>query len=255
MEEIVLPKQFKKYAFKELHNKMVHLGFGRVAELYKNRFYRWKYESHIKNYATKRCKCLEDTKLIQSQRALLNTISTTQPFELITIDYLQLDQCKGRYEYLLVVVDHFVKFAHPFPTKNKSGKFAADMLFNKYFLELGFPKGILHDQGKEFDNILFKRLSEITEVIPSRTTPYHLMGNRLCERMNQKLLNMLKTLPTNFKTDRKSYVKTFAHNNTIHKATGFSLHFHLFGRNGRLPIDLLFDFTNIKTTEKIIRSK
>ena len=56
------------------------------------------------------------------------------------------------YEYLLIVVDHFSKFLQAFPTKNKSGRAAADLLVNKYFLDFGFPKRILHDQGKEFDN-------------------------------------------------------------------------------------------------------
>ena len=52
---------------------------------------------------------------------------------------------------LLVVVGYFRKFVQAFPTKNKSGKAAADLLFNKYFLSFGFPKGILPDHGKELD--------------------------------------------------------------------------------------------------------
>ena len=58
---------------------------------------------------------------------------------------------------------------------------------------------------------------------------------------------MLKTLPTNFKNRLEIIHKklTFAYNNTIHKTTGFS-YFLLFDRNGRLPIDLVFDSTNTK---------
>ena len=40
---------------------------------------------------------------------------------------------------------------------------------------------------------------------------------------------------------------TFIYNNSIHKTTGFSPHFLLFGRNGLLLIDLAFDITNTKT--------
>ena len=150
---------------------------------------------------------------------------------------------RGGYEYLLVVVDHFGKFVQAFPTKNKSGRAAADLSFNKYFLNFGFPKRILHDQGKEFDNKLFQWLSEITDVKPSPTTPHHPMGNGLCERMNRTIINMLKTLPTTFKSNWKNLIKklTFAYNNKEHWSTNCSPYFLSSGRNGRLPVDLMFD--------------
>ena len=56
VEQIVFPKQFKKFVFEELYNKVGHLGFDIVVELCKNRFYWSKYESDIKNYVTKSCK-------------------------------------------------------------------------------------------------------------------------------------------------------------------------------------------------------
>ena len=95
------------------------------------------------------------------------------------------------------MVNHFSKFVQAFPTKNKSGRVATDLLINKYFLGFGFPKRILHDQAKEFGN---KHLSEITGVKPPQTTPYHPMGNGLCERMNRTIIKMPKTLPTSFKS-------------------------------------------------------
>ena len=56
-------------------------------------------------------------------------------------------------------MDHFTKFVQAFPTKNKLGRSAADLLLKKYFLDFGFPNRILHNQGKECDDKLFKRLS------------------------------------------------------------------------------------------------
>ena len=64
----------------------------------------------------------------------------------------------GSYEYILIVVDNFIKYVQVFSTKNKSGWAAADLLFNKYFLDYGFPKYIIHDQGREFKNKRFKRI-------------------------------------------------------------------------------------------------
>ena len=175
----------------------------------------------------------------------LRTIPT-EPFQLVSIDYLHLDKCKGGFEYLLVTVDHFTKFTQAYPTKNKSGKSAADKIFNEYVLNFGFPKRILHDQGKEFDNNLFKRMYGITGIQKSRTTPYDPMGNGQCERMNRTILNMLKTLPENYKVNWKDHVKklVFAYNSTVNKTTGFSPHYLMFGRHSRLPIDSIFNIDN-----------
>ena len=150
-------------------------------------------------YFLQRSTCLKDKRPILAKTAPLETITTTQSFKLITTDSQHLDQCKGKCNYLLVVMDHLTKFAQAFPTKNKFRRSAADTLFSKYFLDFGFLKRILHGQGKEFDNKFFMRLSEITRIKPSKSNPYHLMGNILSKKMNRALLNMSKTLPENFK--------------------------------------------------------
>ena len=97
---------------------------------------------------SKKCKCIKDKKPNKKQTAPLQSIITHVSFELVTTDYLYL----GDYECILFVVDHVSKFVDAFPPQNNSGGAVADLMFNKYFLDFGFPKHFLHDQGKEFDN-------------------------------------------------------------------------------------------------------
>ena len=94
IQQTVLPKLIEKLVFKELHYKIGHLRYERVIELRKDHFYWPSYKKNIRQYVTKKSKCLKDKKPNLVQRAPLETITTIQPFELITIDYLHLDQCK-----------------------------------------------------------------------------------------------------------------------------------------------------------------
>ena len=53
---------------------------------------------------------------------------------------------------------------------------------------------------------------------------------------------MLKALPTSFKSNLKNHNKlTFVYNNTKHQNANYLSYVFLFGRNGCLPLDLMFD--------------
>ena len=117
-EQIVLPCQFHGIVYRELHEKMGHLGSDRVIDLAKQRFYWPGMVKDIKTFITQKCKCLMDKKPNLEERAPLVNIESTEPFEIISIDFLHLDKCKGGFEYLLVVVDHFSRFAQAYPTRS-----------------------------------------------------------------------------------------------------------------------------------------
>lgn len=125
----------------------------------------------------RRCVCLNHKRPLHETRAPLTNMVTTQPFEHVSIDFLHLDKCRGSYEYILVIVDNFTRFAQAYATTSKSGKTVGEKIFKDYALRFRFPARIHHDQGGEFENQLFKQLEAYCGVAGSRTTPYHLHGN------------------------------------------------------------------------------
>ena len=131
---------------------------------------------------------------------LVNIVST-QPMELVCIDFLTLERSKGGFEKILVVTDHFTRYAQAFPTRNELAKTTAKVLFENFIVHYGFPARLHSDQGRNFESSVIKELCSLAGVEKSRTTPYHPMGNGMVERFNQTLLNMLGTLDNHKKED------------------------------------------------------
>lgn len=238
--QLILPQKFHKIVYRELHVNMAHVGQERTYQLAKERFFWPGMEKDIQHFVTRICQCVKQKRPNKIVEAPLQSTSSAAPMELIGIDFLHLDKSSG-YEYLLVITDNFSRFTQVYPTRNKAAKTAAEKLYNDFILRFGIPGQTLHDQGKEFDNQLFKHLAQLCGVKRLRTTPYHPQTNGQVERMNQTIIQMLTTLPETCKSQWAHHVHklVYAYNCTTNSTTGYSPYYLLFGRKPRLPIDII----------------
>ncbi|MCW4250032.1 MAG: RNase H-like domain-containing protein [Candidatus Thiodiazotropha endolucinida] len=236
--QLVLPAHLRDTVLRHLHDDLGHQGRDRTMSLVRQRFYWPGLESCVEQKIKNCVRCIQ-RKTVPKPSAELVNIVTTQPMELVCIDFLSLERSKGGHENILVITDHFTRYAQAFPTRNQLAKTVAKVLFEQFIVHYGFPARLHSDQGRNFESSVISELCSLAGVQKSRTTPYHPMGNGMVERFNQTLLNMLGTLQDNQKQDWKSFVAPLVHsyNATKHDSTGYSPFFLMFGRHPRLAVD------------------
>ena len=191
------------------------------------------------------------------QVAPLQPILVSQPLELVHLDYLTLEPSKGNIENVLVITDHFTRYALAYASKTQTAQATARILWDNFICHYGFPEQFISDQGRNFESDLIQELCKIAGVKKLHTTPYHPQSNGQCERFNSTLCNMLGTLSDEEKSDWKSHLgcMTHAYNCTKHASTTYSPYYLMFGRHPRLPIDVAFDLHKPNCSDNCSKSR
>ena len=89
-------------------------------------------------------------KTSNNKRAELVSVTTTQPLGVVCMDFMTLEPSKGNIQNILVLTDHFTKYAVEVPTKNQTVKTTADAIFNHFVVHYGLPQRLHSDQGANF---------------------------------------------------------------------------------------------------------
>ena len=243
--QFVLPKAFRNRTISVCHDDYGHLGIDRVTQLLQDRFFWPKMTRDVRDYIMQCDRCIKFKQ--PQEKAPLCPLEITYPFELIHLDFLSIGGKKDGDKDInvLVVTDHFTRYASAFVTPNQSAATVANVLVDKYFSFFGWPQQILTDQGGCFESNIFKELLHLCHVKRLRTSPYRPSTNGSCERFNLTLIRMLGTLPIDAKKRWQDWVPTLAHayNCTVSSVTGYSPYYLLFGRLPRLPLDIEYDVT------------
>jgi hypothetical protein len=129
-----------------VHECLFHTNLDDALRKARLRFF-WPFMARDIEHRVKRClKCMK--RGARLEKAPMNTIITTYPLELLSIDYVTIE-VKNQKQNVLVIMDHFTKFASAFCTKDQTAKSVARTLWRDFFMVYGFPTRILSDQGRD----------------------------------------------------------------------------------------------------------
>ena len=96
-----------------------------------------------------------------------------QPWDVVTIDLLQLPKIHHDSQYLLVCIDHFSRFVVLTPLKNKTATAVAHALLIHLFYPYTTPRVLLSDNGAKFRNELLAEICSLYNIKQTFTVAYH----------------------------------------------------------------------------------
>ena len=253
--QLVVPKTHRHKAILGCHDDIGHQGRVRTLSLLRERFFWPGMQVEATQHIAKCSRCLK--RKSTPQVAPLQPIVVSQPLELVHLDYLTLEPSKGNIENVLVITDHFTRYALAYASKTQTAQATARILWDNFICHYGFPEQFISDQGRNFESDLIQELCKIAGIKKLHTTPYHPQSNGQCERFNSTLCNMLGTLSDEEKSDWKSHLgcMTHAYNCTKHVSTTYSPDYLMFGRHPRLPIDVEFGLHKPNCSDNCSKSR
>ncbi|XP_046868432.1 uncharacterized protein LOC124461845 [Drosophila willistoni] len=139
-------------------------------------------------------------------------------------------------------MDYFTKWPECAAIPDQTAETVARALVQEVFRRFGVPFVLHSDQGRNFEAGVFQACMRLMTVEKTRTTPLHPQSDGMVERFNRTLLDYLAKFVSTSQHDWNELLPMalLAYRSAVLESSGYSPARLTFGRELRLPNDLLF---------------
>ena len=243
--QLVLPKCYRDQVLCQLHDNPTsgHFAANKTLGRIRQRFYWVGYTRDVKLYCSNCELCASRKGPGHRLRGPLQSYNVGAPMERIAIDVLgPLPETEHGNKYLLIAMDYFSKWPEAYPLPNQEAITVAKVLVNEFFCRFGIPLELHSDQGRNFESNVFQEVCRLLHIKKTRTTPLHPQSDGMVERLNRTIEAQLAIFARENQTDWDFHIPflLMAYRSAVHDTTKCTQADLMFGRNLRLPIDLLY---------------
>jgi hypothetical protein len=243
--QLIVPQKLKRDVMFQMHDSILsgHLGQRKTREKIRQKFYWFAMRDDVNVYVAQCDVCASIKLPTKTPRAPLGSMQVGSPLDRLATDIMgPLPVTPRGNKYILVVTDWFTKWVEVFPVPDFTAKTCARLIVNEVIGRYGCPIDIHSDQGRNYESILFYELCRMLEIRKTRTAPYNPKCNGQTERFNKTLIRMIKSYLHAEQTDWDLDLGCLAaaYRATVNETTGFTPNFLMFGREVRLPGEVMF---------------
>ena len=247
--QIIIPEALREEVLVDLHEGALggHLGVDKTLARLKERFYWPGHYNDVRDWCKNCGSCASRKNPIPKTRASLESVEVGYPLQMVAMDILgPLPETLCGNSYILVVTDYFTRWAEAYAIPNQEATTVAQKVTDEFFFRFSPPEQLHSDQGRNFESTVIAEICKMLGITKTRTTPYHPQSDGLVERFNRTLLTMLATAADEkpFDWERQLRRLCLAYNSSEHPTTGETPFFLMFGRQVRMPIDIMYGSPN-----------
>ena len=240
--QFAIPSNLRNDILQELHTmeSAEHLGVNKTLERVKERFYWPGCTKDVKDWCRACDLCASRERPTHTPRAPLRTYHVGAPLERVALDILGPlpDSDRGN-KYILIIGDYFSKWMEGYAIPNQETTTVARVLVEEFVARFGILRQIHSDQGRNFESKVFQEMFKSLGMDKTRTTPLHPQSDRMVERFNRTIEEMLSKFVAENQRDWDSHlpILMMAYRSAVHETTSFTPRELMF----RHQIDLLID--------------
>ena len=244
-DNLVVSEVLKKDILNSLHEGPFggHLGEDKTLEKLKERFYWPGQYNDVRDWCRTCSVCASRKTPAPKPRASLKPVRVGSPMQLVAVDILgPLPESRAGNSYVLVAADYFTRWVEAYPIPNQEAITVARKLTDELFCRFSLPEQLHSDQGRQFESEILTHLCKFLHIDKTRTTPYHPQSDGLVERFNRTLIQMLSTCIEDHPFEWEDHIHKvcMAYNSSKQATTGYSPFYLMFGREARLPVDIMY---------------
>ena len=236
---IVMPQLFQHEILYRAHDESGHQGVGKVLARIQEQHTWPGIKRDVVNHI-KRCLTCQQAKHPAGNPCYpLQNINSSNFNDLVQFDHLKLCKTASGNTGLLVIIDHFTKFAEAIPCAHDEydAQTTAKIILNKWFARHGTPA-----RRQNFTAEIAQELMKASQVTKVTSTPEHPRGNGLVEQQNRTLLTLLRVYTSRRMQDWDEHIDGVlgAYNLTRYATTGFSLYMLHHGAEKSIPLSFIY---------------